>query len=94
MLQVTRHVWDQAAGKSVAQSEVLEVPIKAGWKAGTKITYAGEQDTGEKARGWRQHLRHTAALGPIAVLWVVGSQCCDVLYQGTAVVQAVVDRQP
>jgi hypothetical protein len=34
-------VWDQAAGKSVAQSEVLEVPIKAGWKAGTKITYAG-----------------------------------------------------
>lgn len=40
--QVTRHVWDQAAGKSVAQSEVLEVPIKAGWKAGTKITYAGE----------------------------------------------------
>lgn len=39
--QVTRHVWDQAANKSVQQSEVLEVPIKAGWKAGTKITYAG-----------------------------------------------------
>lgn len=43
-LKVTRHVWDQAAGKSVAQSEVLEVPIKAGWKAGTKITYAGKGD--------------------------------------------------
>jgi hypothetical protein len=40
-MQVTRHVWDAAAGKSVQQSEVLEVPIKRGWKAGTKVTYAG-----------------------------------------------------
>jgi hypothetical protein len=39
--QVTRHVFDQSAGKTVPQSEVLEVPIKPGWKAGTKITYAG-----------------------------------------------------
>jgi hypothetical protein len=42
-VQVTRHVYDQSAGKTVPQSEVLEVPIKPGWKAGTKITYAGVQ---------------------------------------------------
>ena len=40
-VQVTHHVWDEAQGKSVTESEVLEVPIKPGWKAGTKITYAG-----------------------------------------------------
>jgi hypothetical protein len=43
-VQVTRHVWDAAAGKSVPSSEVLEVPIKKGWKAGTKITFAGKGD--------------------------------------------------
>lgn len=40
--QVTRHVFDEQQGKSVAKADVLEVPVKAGWKPGTKITYTGE----------------------------------------------------
>ncbi len=39
--QVTRTVYNEQSGKSEAASQVIEVPIKAGWKAGTKITYAG-----------------------------------------------------
>ena len=31
-------------GEFFDQEKVLEVPIKAGWKAGTKLTYAGEGD--------------------------------------------------
>jgi hypothetical protein len=41
LCQVTRHVFDEQQGKSVAKADVLEVPVKAGWKPGTKITYAG-----------------------------------------------------
>lgn len=41
--QVTRHVFDETQGKSEPVSEVIEVPIKPGWKAGTKVTYAGER---------------------------------------------------
>ncbi|KAF6265221.1 hypothetical protein COO60DRAFT_1697828 [Scenedesmus sp. NREL 46B-D3] len=43
-LKVTRHVFDEQQGKSVARADVLEVPVKAGWKPGTKITYAGMGD--------------------------------------------------
>lgn len=31
-------------GEFFDQEKVLEVPIKAGWKAGTKLTYVGEGD--------------------------------------------------
>jgi hypothetical protein len=41
LCQVTRHVFDEQQGKLVAKADVLEVPVKAGWKPGTKITYAG-----------------------------------------------------
>lgn len=41
LLQVTRNVYDAATGKYKPESEVLEVPIKPGWKAGTRITFAG-----------------------------------------------------
>jgi len=34
----------QMDGEFFDQEKVLEVPIKAGWKAGTKLTYAGEGD--------------------------------------------------
>ncbi|WIA10043.1 hypothetical protein OEZ85_010253 [Tetradesmus obliquus] len=43
-LKVTRHVFDEQQGKSVAKADVLEVPVKAGWKPGTKITYTGMGD--------------------------------------------------
>lgn len=38
--QVTRTVFGDD-GKPTQVSDMLEVPIKPGWKAGTKITYAG-----------------------------------------------------
>lgn len=38
---MTRHVYDEKTGQSVPQSEILQLEIKPGWKAGTKITYAG-----------------------------------------------------
>jgi len=34
----------QMDGEFYNQEKVLEIPIKAGWKAGTKLTYAGEGD--------------------------------------------------
>ena len=34
----------QMDGEFFDQEKVIDVPIKAGWKAGTKLTYAGEGD--------------------------------------------------
>jgi DnaJ family protein B protein 4 len=42
-LKVTRKVMD-AYGQQTPQEKILTVSIKAGWKAGTKIKYAGEGD--------------------------------------------------
>ena len=42
--QVTRHVLDAASGRSLPVSEVLEVPVKPGWKEGTRVTFAGKGD--------------------------------------------------
>eukprot|EP00775_Hariotina_reticulata_P006437 gene6437-6667_t len=43
-LKVTRNVYDPTTSKFKTDSEILEVPIKPGWKAGTRITYAGKGD--------------------------------------------------
>ena len=43
-LRVTRHIVDGPSGKSVPVQEVLEIDVKAGWKNGTRITYAGKGD--------------------------------------------------
>lgn len=43
-LQVTRHVMDAASGRSLPVKEVLEIPVKPGWKEGTRITFAGKGD--------------------------------------------------
>jgi DnaJ homolog subfamily B member 4 len=43
-LKVTRKILDGATGRQMAAEKVLTVDIKAGWKAGTKITFAGEGD--------------------------------------------------
>jgi hypothetical protein len=34
----------QMDGVFFDQEKVLEIPIKAGWKSGTKLTYGGEGD--------------------------------------------------
>lgn len=43
-LKVTRRVYDAASGQLVPVQEVLEVPVKAGWKEGTRITFEGKGD--------------------------------------------------
>ncbi|KAJ3317290.1 hypothetical protein HDU76_001241 [Blyttiomyces sp. JEL0837] len=43
-LKVTRKMLDGASGRAVTTEKVLEVQIKPGWKAGTKIKFAGEGD--------------------------------------------------
>ena len=40
---MTRHILDGATGKAVAVEETLEIPVKAGWKEGTRVTFEGEQ---------------------------------------------------
>jgi len=44
-VQVTRNVYDPSSKDFKIASEILEVPIKPGWKAGTRITYAGQAGT-------------------------------------------------
>eukprot|EP00201_Polytomella_parva_P008146 CAMPEP_0175057656 /NCGR_PEP_ID=MMETSP0052_2-20121109/11383_1 /TAXON_ID=51329 ORGANISM="Polytomella parva, Strain SAG 63-3" /NCGR_SAMPLE_ID=MMETSP0052_2 /ASSEMBLY_ACC=CAM_ASM_000194 /LENGTH=208 /DNA_ID=CAMNT_0016322889 /DNA_START=179 /DNA_END=806 /DNA_ORIENTATION=+ len=43
-LKVTRHVLDRATQAKVSVQEVLEVDIKPGWKAGTRVTFEGKGD--------------------------------------------------
>lgn len=39
--QVTRNIVDGATGKAVPVEETLELPIKAGFKDGTKLCFTG-----------------------------------------------------
>lgn len=43
-LKVTRRLVDQASGKPVSVEKILTVQVKPGWKAGTRIKFAGEGD--------------------------------------------------
>jgi len=42
--KVTRRIVDAASRRSMNVEETLEVPVKAGWKDGTKITFEGKGD--------------------------------------------------
>jgi DnaJ family protein B protein 4 len=42
--KVTRRIVDAASGRSMNVEETLEIPVKAGWKDGTKITFEGKGD--------------------------------------------------
>ncbi|KAI8799866.1 hypothetical protein BJ742DRAFT_109121 [Cladochytrium replicatum] len=43
-LKVTRKIHDGATGQAVNTEKILAINVKAGWKAGTKIKFAGEGD--------------------------------------------------
>lgn len=43
-MKVTKKVMDGASGKLVQVQKVLEIPVKPGWKAGTKVTFEKEGD--------------------------------------------------
>jgi DnaJ family protein B protein 4 len=42
--KVTRHIVDAASGKSLPVEETLEIPVKPGWKEGTRVTFEGKGD--------------------------------------------------
>lgn len=42
--KVTRQIIDSASGNAMKREETLEIPVKPGWKEGTKITFAGKGD--------------------------------------------------
>ena len=42
--KVTRKIVDAASGKAMQIEETLEIPVKAGWKEGTRITFEGKGD--------------------------------------------------
>lgn len=42
--KVTRRIVDGPSGKSMSVEEVLEIPVKPGWKDGTRITFEGKGD--------------------------------------------------
>ncbi|PRW61391.1 dnaJ-like protein subfamily B member 4-like isoform B [Chlorella sorokiniana] len=42
--KVTRSIVDGASGKTMPVEETLEIPVKAGWKEGTRVTFTGKGD--------------------------------------------------
>jgi hypothetical protein len=52
-MKIKRKTYDQATGKQSTQDRILEVPIKAGLKAGSKIKFS---DVGDQVEGGTQDL--------------------------------------
>ena len=52
-LKIKRKTYDQATGKQSTQDRILEVPIKKGLKAGSKIKFS---DVGDQVEGGTQDL--------------------------------------
>jgi DnaJ family protein B protein 4 len=52
-LKIKRKTYDQATGKQSTQDRILEVPIKRGLKAGSKIKFS---DVGDQVEGGTQDL--------------------------------------
>lgn len=50
--KVTRNIVDGASGKTLAVEETLEIPVKAGWKDGTRVTFTGGCWVGGALGGW------------------------------------------
>ncbi|CAB52880.1 Protein psi1 [Schizosaccharomyces pombe] len=60
-MKISRHIID-ASGQSVKADRILEIKVKPGWKAGTKIKFAGEGD--EKPDGTVQDIQFVLAEKP------------------------------
>lgn len=43
-MKITRRVVDPVSHQLQSEEKVLEIPIKAGWKSGTRVTFSGEGD--------------------------------------------------
>ncbi|KAF2128427.1 DNAJ heat shock family protein [Dothidotthia symphoricarpi CBS 119687] len=57
-LKIKRKTYDQATGKQSTQDRILEVPIKKGLKAGSKIKFS---DVGDQVEGGTQDLHFIVA---------------------------------
>jgi DnaJ-class molecular chaperone len=45
-MKVKRHITDAQSGRAMEVEEILTIDVKPGWKAGTKVTFAGKGDEG------------------------------------------------
>jgi hypothetical protein len=74
--RVTRNILDAASGKAMPVEETLEIPVKAGWKEGTRITFTGEWVlgvgwVGRCVEGWGCHAARVSVC--CEVFWSAGS---------------------
>ncbi|KAJ4324213.1 Molecular chaperone (DnaJ super) [Neodidymelliopsis sp. IMI 364377] len=60
-LKIKRKTYDQATGKQSTQDRILEVPIKKGLKAGSKIKFS---DVGDQVEGGTQDLHFVVSEKP------------------------------
>ncbi|KAF1933725.1 DnaJ-domain-containing protein [Didymella exigua CBS 183.55] len=60
-LKIKRKTYDQATGKQSTQDRILEVPIKRGLKAGSKIKFS---DVGDQVEGGTQDLHFVVSEKP------------------------------
>lgn len=69
-LKIKRKTYDQATGKQSTQDRILEVPIKKGLKAGSKIKFS---DVGDQVEGGTQDLHFIiseVSENPISLHWL------------------------
>lgn len=43
-MKLTRKIYDAASGQHVPVQEILEIPVRPGWKEGTRVTFQGKGD--------------------------------------------------
>ncbi|KAF2854336.1 DnaJ-domain-containing protein [Plenodomus tracheiphilus IPT5] len=68
-LKIKRKTYDQSTGKQSTQDRILEVPIKKGLKAGSKIKFS---DVGDQVEGGTQDLHFIVSEKPHAMFFREG----------------------
>jgi DnaJ family protein B protein 4 len=43
-LKISRQLYNESTGQTSKEDKIVEIPVKPGWKAGTKITFEGHGD--------------------------------------------------